>query len=462
MTEHVTNAASASTLLLVDDDARYLDTVAPLFEAWSAGRWKILRAPSVARALSLLKEQPVDALVADYQMPVADGLQLIQLTERSFPGLPKAVLTGSTDSQVRAACIAAGADLVLAKPSDPALLRDVFAHLSELLAMCPQQGFRGVVRQADLSEIIQIECLGAKSSCLEIRAGAQRGRIFIREGRIIHAEMGAARGEDAFNRIVALRGGDFSIAAFRDPDAETISGSWEMLLMEAARVRDELAGAPAPPEETIAPAPQETAVVANAPAPRVEPEPCELLVVDDAHAVLHVRGVRDQKACAAFLDWAAQAAARLQRLTPLGSPEGAAFAGPDVRVSLRFAPGWSAWAVVKPASGGGQPTDDLPASDVLALATARSARDIVMTRPAPEFSLSILGELVRFSDDAHVRLERLGVRARTQCWRFRSGLAAVAHHEDGTARLAILAATAGPSAVQRWLDAAIASEPNYG
>ena len=47
-------------------------------------------------------------------------------------------------------------------------------------------------------------------------------------------------GEAALNTMLALRGGEFHHVAYAEPAAHTLEGSWEFLLMEAARHRDEL------------------------------------------------------------------------------------------------------------------------------------------------------------------------------------------------------------------------------
>jgi hypothetical protein len=79
------------------------------------------------------------------------------------------------------------------------------------------------------------------------------GRIFIEEGNIIHAHGDGLTGEPALQRLLALPGGSFELTPFGQPDARSIEGQWESLLMEAARMRDEGAAqiASQPPEEPV-------------------------------------------------------------------------------------------------------------------------------------------------------------------------------------------------------------------
>ena len=96
-----------------------------------------------------------------------------------------------------------------------------------------------MMRRVGLQEVLQLECLGRKSSLLEIFTGKVRGRIFICEGAIVHAESGTLQGEVALYGMLALRGGEFNLLPYVEPPRRTIEGQWESLLMEAARLTDE-------------------------------------------------------------------------------------------------------------------------------------------------------------------------------------------------------------------------------
>jgi hypothetical protein len=102
-----------------------------------------------------------------------------------------------------------------------------------------QAGFQGVLRRVGLHEILQLECLGRKSSLLKVSTPKIRGSIYICDGSIIHAQSGTLEGEVALYGILGLRGGQFNIEPYTEPARRTISGQWESLLMEAARICDE-------------------------------------------------------------------------------------------------------------------------------------------------------------------------------------------------------------------------------
>ena len=118
-------------------------------------------------------------------------------------------------------------------------MRFVFNILSDLMAWNKREGFSGTLRQVGLTDIIQIECLRRSSCILEIHTPQAKGEIYIESGVILHAVAGAVSGQKALHRLLSLNNGEFHLHPFRRPLERTIQGSWECLLLESARVRDE-------------------------------------------------------------------------------------------------------------------------------------------------------------------------------------------------------------------------------
>jgi CheY-like chemotaxis protein len=227
-------------ILFVDDSLEFLEMIDRVMGKWSEGEWKIFLAQNSGQALLILQETNIDLVVVDMQMPVVDGIQFLALLNRKYPTIQKVTLSAYADEKVRAACLSNGAELFLEKPGDSQGLEIVFRTLRELARYKPTSGFRGVLRQVSLEDVLQMECLNRNSSILEIHGGKLHGQIFIKEGAIIHAEVGDRNGEAAFNKLLSLSGGEFNLKPYAEPARQTIEGQWEFLLMEAARVRDEM------------------------------------------------------------------------------------------------------------------------------------------------------------------------------------------------------------------------------
>jgi CheY-like chemotaxis protein len=118
-------------VLIVDDDLDTLDVVRELLEQAGAS---VSVAASVDEALEALRSSPPDVLVSDIGMPGQDGYELIRRVRRLAPEhggrVPAAALTAFTQSDHRQQALAAGYQLYLAKPIEPAELTAAVAKLA--------------------------------------------------------------------------------------------------------------------------------------------------------------------------------------------------------------------------------------------------------------------------------------------------------------------------------------------
>jgi CheY-like chemotaxis protein len=228
-------------VLLVDDDPDFMSMMKEFFVTKRDPSWIVHIAIDYSEVLECLKLHSVDLVVLDIQMPVMDGLQLLTLLRRSRPALPIVVLSGLVTQDKRDYALHHGATLVLEKLEVAAGFDRIFPAL-EAAAETPAEGFQGVMREVGLIELLQLECLGKRSSVLEIKGPNSDGRIYISEGAIIHAECEDVIGLKALAQLLRLTGGEFHLAPFTQPNRHTIEGQWEGLLMEAAQSSDEQAG----------------------------------------------------------------------------------------------------------------------------------------------------------------------------------------------------------------------------
>jgi CheY-like chemotaxis protein len=256
-------------VLFVDDSLAFLEAFTALCTLFSQETWKVHSATSADRALTILQDQPIDLAVLDIGMPMVDGIQLLGIVHRRYPGLKIAVMTGHATESNRAACLASGAELFIEKPVSADGQQVVFNLLHDLVSWAHKEGFSGALREVGLQEVVQMECVGGHSSILEIRNTQLRGQIYVEAGNITHAEVGSLVGKQAFYRLLSLKGGEFQVKAFQAPPERTVHDRWEMLLMDAARASDEetvmIARSKSPPDVhgTAIPAPRPAAGPAN-------------------------------------------------------------------------------------------------------------------------------------------------------------------------------------------------------
>jgi CheY-like chemotaxis protein len=306
-----TNNPTPRQILFVDDEPDFLQVLQESFASLSAGNWMIHCAGSADAALETLKQQKMDLVVLDVNMPLIDGVQFLHLLGKRFPDLKKVTLTAMATEDKRSACLAAGAELFIEKPRSFEEFKSVFAMLDDLMNWAPQQGFQGMLRRVGLQDVIQMECLGRNSSVLEVYNEQVLGRIYIENGNIIHAAGGELTGERALQQLLALPGGSFELVPFEAPPETSISGPWEFLLMEAARVRDETAAQSGPAQAAVDP---NTLAAPAAATVRV----VETLVCDGLGRPLYEAGCVDLPGRLALLKKISQHAAELALILPLG------------------------------------------------------------------------------------------------------------------------------------------------
>lgn len=186
--------------------------------------------------------------------------------------------------------------------------------------MAAEPGFRGVLRKVGLEDLIQLECMNCKSTLLEITNEKLRGRIYIERGEIIHAVAGILSGESALHRLLALRGGEFSLKALEQPEHRTIHAQWMQLLMEAAQLRDETTFITAEPKGfSFAPSsssPEE--IIAMATLLGEHPHVKELLVLAREGEVVYSSKCADTAARATACNDLLEAAKAVSTHLPLG------------------------------------------------------------------------------------------------------------------------------------------------
>jgi predicted regulator of Ras-like GTPase activity (Roadblock/LC7/MglB family) len=118
-----------------------------------------------------------------------------------------------------------------------------------------EAGFRASLDGMGLTDLIQLQETHRFSGCVEVDAGGEVGRIFFRDGQIVHAETAHASGEDAFVAMMAWAGGHLTPHPSVSTTQLTIRKTTRHLLMDALRILDERrAGLATPPDPERRPA----------------------------------------------------------------------------------------------------------------------------------------------------------------------------------------------------------------
>ena len=82
-------------------------------------------------------------------------------------------------------------------------------------------------------DVLQMCCLSRRSGALQLVNESRSGLVFLRNGKMVHAETTAARGRDALYEMVAWEFIEFAYERSVRPPLESIIANWDDILIDA-------------------------------------------------------------------------------------------------------------------------------------------------------------------------------------------------------------------------------------
>lgn len=196
---------------------------------------QVVDAASVAEARRLIEALRPSFIISDLDLPDGTGLEVIDLVDRL--GLRAPILFASAYVPRYRPQIPSRAGIEVREKPIP--LRELRAAVARSLSLGPGDE-SDTAEPFSAPDYVQLACMCRRS--VEIRLQQDEivvGRIVISDGELVHAERGAAVGEEAAYSLVY----DDTLGArcypLRGPVAPSISLGWQGVLLEAARRHDE-------------------------------------------------------------------------------------------------------------------------------------------------------------------------------------------------------------------------------
>ncbi len=123
--------------------------------------FQVTTATDGRRAISELEAHPTDVVVADWKMPVMDGLELLEWVKSQQPGTRFILLTGYGDAEVERKARELGAYEYLNKPIDPDALAAIVSAAANVQPVEPVpvavQEPQPEVERAEATEVVEAE-----------------------------------------------------------------------------------------------------------------------------------------------------------------------------------------------------------------------------------------------------------------------------------------------------------------
>ncbi|HMI82994.1 MAG TPA: response regulator [Polyangiaceae bacterium] len=234
-------------LLLVDADPR---SVRVLEVSLKKAGYSVTTAADGVDALSKIELSTPDLILSDTKLPGMDGYALVRrLKERpEWAAIPVVFLTSQKSIEDKIRGLELGVEDYLTKPI---FVRELIARVNLLLTRRTQEGiatrqsqtgrtkFQGSIQDMAVVDLLQTFEVSRKSGVLHVHNNAHSAKILFREGKIIDAQLGALRGEEAVYRTLIWNDGSFEVEFTIVKAEDIIEVSTQGILMEGMRRVDE-------------------------------------------------------------------------------------------------------------------------------------------------------------------------------------------------------------------------------
>jgi CheY-like chemotaxis protein len=220
-------------VLIVDDEETLTWSMAKSLSR-DRDKYGVEIANNGKEALDVLGKMPIDVVISDIRMPDINGLDLLVQVKRDFPNTKVIIMTAYGSSDVQKEASKRGSLHYIEKPFEINEIRKLILDVIK-----ERGGFEGKLFDLQLTDIVQMNCLGRVTTSLVITKDDHRGVIYFTDGEIVHAECDDMVGEEAFYTILRWQEGKFVSNIGVVPPRESISSTWEHLLVEGMKRKDE-------------------------------------------------------------------------------------------------------------------------------------------------------------------------------------------------------------------------------
>ncbi|HZI03264.1 MAG TPA: DUF4388 domain-containing protein, partial [Archangium sp.] len=232
-------------LLLVDGDPKSLRVMEVSLK--KAG-FSVTTAIHGKDALEKVQISPPDLVLADTKMPEMDGFELCKSlkSDERFKHIPYVFLTSQKSVESKVKGLELGGDDYLTKPI---YIKEIVTRVKMILQKAEKErierrettkgGFGGSMADMGVVDLVQTFEIGRKTGVISLKGEERSGTIYFKEGRVIDAELGRLKGENAFYRLLNATEGEFEVQFSTLDRPERIEVSTQGLLMEGMRRLDE-------------------------------------------------------------------------------------------------------------------------------------------------------------------------------------------------------------------------------
>ncbi len=218
-------------VLIVDDDKVTLSILSRLFRP-HADNFQVVTAANGKEAADTINQDKIDLVIADLQMPVMDGFELLAYISDYHASIPVFVMTNFGATDIKERVIELGAKKYFEKPINvDTIIECIFEEL--------EADTKSQIWGISLPAFMQMLDTEGKTCTLTVRSDDKVGKLYFIKGRINAAKTGELKKEEAAYEMLTWKNSVIEIENFNKNKKVEIETPLMNILMEGLRLQDE-------------------------------------------------------------------------------------------------------------------------------------------------------------------------------------------------------------------------------
>ena len=218
------------TILIVDDDMDFLRRVENFINVY-VEHTNVLTASDGREALQILHEKRVDLVVTDIEMPVMDGIELLNHIRLKNQNIPAIVMTRFSTPENHKRLAEIGQFYIFEKTMK-------LKTLGEKILSMLKRNFRAYVRGVTLENLLQMIQIEQKSCTLKVKSKEKVGYLYLKDGKLVNANTSGIEGEEAAVKIISWVSAETEMQGNCQTETK-IQTSLMHILLKASQFKDE-------------------------------------------------------------------------------------------------------------------------------------------------------------------------------------------------------------------------------
>ncbi|GIW22086.1 MAG: hypothetical protein KatS3mg068_1093 [Candidatus Sericytochromatia bacterium] len=213
--------------ILIVDDAK--DTLFILEKALSKEGFKVYVSDNVINAIDIIKKNTINIIISDINMPEINGLDFLFWIQENSPKTKVILITSLPFEEIQS-FVTKSSIAYFEKPIKP---KELIKYINDNFV---SKSFYGDIKSIGILDLLKILIASGKKKLIQIFHNNKEGKMYIKNGNIIHAEFNNVSGEVAFYNIIRIKNGSFKELVWEEPEIITIDKPFSELLIQANKI----------------------------------------------------------------------------------------------------------------------------------------------------------------------------------------------------------------------------------